>query len=217
MEPSIGRLLDPSTMRDMEIATARIWKAIEAQEPILVYGDYDVDGITATSLLSSALETLGAKVTYFIPDRIKDGYGLSARGVEMARKRKVKLIVTADCGITATAEVRLAAEQGIDVIVTDHHEPLGELPKAIAILNPKRHDCPYAFKDLAGVGVVFKFVQGLQASRPGAFPPGWVEGNLDLVALGTIADVVPLVAENRVFAKIGLDQLHESHRPESRR
>lgn len=213
MEPSVSRLLDTALMRDMGLAVARIWKAIEAQEPILVYGDYDVDGITATSLLSSALETLGAKVTYFIPDRIRDGYGLSVRGVELARKRRVKLIITADCGITATSEVRLAREQGMEVIVTDHHEPLGELPGAVAILNPKRRDCAYPFKDLAGVGVVFKLVQGLQASRPDAFPKGWVEGNLDLVALGTIADVVPLVGENRIFAKIGLDQLHQSHRP----
>jgi len=213
LEPSMDRLLDPYMMRDMDKAAARIWVAIEKQEQILVFGDYDVDGITATSLLSSALEALGANVGYFIPDRIRDGYGLSVRGVELARKRRTKLIITADCGITATAEVKLAAEQGMEVIVTDHHEPLGEMPSAVAILNPKRRDCPYPFKDLAGVGVVFKLVQGLNASRPSAFPEGFVERNLDLVALGTIADVVPLVGENRIFAKIGLDQLHESHRP----
>jgi len=213
MEPTMESLLDPYTMRDMEPALARIWKAIEAQEQILVYGDYDVDGITSTSLLTSALETLGGKVTYFIPDRIKDGYGLSVRGVELARRRRVDLIITADCGITATAEVRLARQHGIDVIVTDHHEPIGEMPEAVAILNPKRHDCPYAFKELAGVGVVFKLVQGLHASRPDAYPDGFVARNLDLVSLGTIADVVPLVGENRVFAKLGLEQLHDSHRP----
>lgn len=214
LEPSMDRLLDPFTMRDMDLAVARIWKAIEAEEQILVFGDYDVDGITSTSLLSSSLEAIGAKVTYFIPDRIRDGYGLSVRGVDVARKRRTKLIITADCGITAVAEVRLAIEHGMEVIVTDHHEPLGEeLPKAVAILNPKRRDCPYAFKDLAGVGVVLKLVQGLKASRPDAFPEGFIERNLDLVALGTIADVVPLVGENRIFAKLGLDQLHESHRP----
>jgi len=213
LEPTMDRLLDAFLMRDMEKAVARIWKAIEAGEAILVFGDYDVDGITATSLLSSSLERLGANVSYFIPDRIRDGYGLSVKGVEVARKRRIKLIVTADCGITATPEVKLAAEHGIEVIVTDHHEPLGEMPNAVAILNPKRHDCPYPFKDLSGVGVVFKLVQGLQASRPTAFPEGFVEQSLDLVALGTIADVVPLVGENRIFAKMGLDQLHDSHRP----
>jgi single-stranded-DNA-specific exonuclease len=213
MEPSMECLLDPYTMRDMELALDRIWKAIEAEEPILVYGDYDVDGITSTTLLTSALDTLGAKVSYFIPDRIRDGYGLSVRGVTLARKRGIKLIITADCGITANAEVLLAREHGIEVIVTDHHEPLGALPEAVAILNPKRHDCPYAFKDLAGVGVVFKLVQGLHASRPHAYPEGFVARNLDLVSLGTIADVVPLVGENRVFAKLGLEQLHDSHRP----
>ncbi len=213
MRPTLARLLDPFLMRDMDLAVARIWEAIERQETILVYGDYDVDGITSTSLLSGALETLGGKVIYFIPDRIRDGYGLSMRGVELARKRRTQLIVTADCGITATAEVLRAKEHGMEVIVTDHHEPLGELPEAVAVLNPKRRDCSYPFKDLSGVGVVFKLVQGLQASRPDAFPAGYVEGSLDLVALGTIADVVPLVGENRVFAKIGLEQLHESHRP----
>jgi single-stranded-DNA-specific exonuclease len=213
LEPSMDRLLDAFLMRDMDKAVARIWQAIESRESILVFGDYDVDGITATSLLSSALEALGANVGYFIPDRIRDGYGLSVRGVEVARKRRTKLIITADCGITATHEVKLAATQGMEVIVTDHHEPLGEMPAAVAILNPKRRDCPYPFKDLAGVGVVFKLVQGLHASRPTAFPEGFVARNLDLVALGTIADVVPLVGENRIFAKLGLDQLHDSHRP----
>lgn len=205
----MDRLLDPFLMRDMDKAVARIWTAIEAQEAILVFGDYDVDGITATSLLSSSLEKLGANVTYFIPDRIRDGYGLSVRGVEVARKRRTKLIITADCGITATPEVKLAAGHGIEVIVTDHHEPIGEMPNSVAILNPKRHDCPYPFKDLSGVGVVFKLVQGLQASRPTAFPEGFVERNLDLVALGTIADVVPLDRNNRVLVAQGLARIRQ--------
>jgi single-stranded-DNA-specific exonuclease len=213
LEPSMDRLLDAFTMRDMDLAVTRVLRAVDEREQILVYGDYDVDGITSTSLLTATLTALGAKVTYFIPDRIRDGYGLSERGVDVARKRRVKLIITADCGITATNEVRLAKAAGIEVLVTDHHEPLGELPEAVAVLNPKRKDCPYPFKDLAGVGVVFKLVQGLAARRPDSLPPSFVLGHLDLVALGTIADVVPLLGENRIFAKIGLEQLCTSEKP----
>ena len=213
LEPSMDRLLDAFTMRDMDLAVTRVLRAVDDREQILVYGDYDVDGITSTSLLTATLTALGAKVTYFIPDRIRDGYGLSERGVDVARKRRVKLIITADCGITATNEVKLAKAAGIEVLVTDHHEPLGELPEAVAVLNPKRKDCPYPFKDLAGVGVVFKLVQGLAARRPDALPPSFVLGHLDLVALGTIADVVPLLGENRIFAKIGLEQLCTSEKP----
>ena len=213
LEPSMDRLLDAFTMRDMDLAVTRVLRAVDDREQILVYGDYDVDGITSTSLLTATLTALGAKVTYFIPDRIRDGYGLSERGVDVARKRRVKLIITADCGITATNEVKLAKAAGIEVLVTDHHEPLGELPEAVAVLNPKRKDCPYPFKDLAGVGVVFKLVQGLAARRPEALPPSFVLGHLDFVALGTIADVVPLLGENRIFAKIGLEQLCTSEKP----
>ncbi len=213
LEPSMDRLLDAFTMRDMERAAARIWKAIDEREAILVYGDYDVDGITATSLLTAALMKLGGKVSYFIPDRIRDGYGFSVRGVDVAKKRRIRLVITADCGITATQEVKLAKQHGIDVIVTDHHEPLGVLPEADAVLNPKRRDCPYAFKELAGVGVVLKLVQGLAQYRPGSLPPDFVYEHLDLVALGTIADVVPLRGENRIFAKLGLDRICESTKP----
>lgn len=211
--PSTDRLLDAFLMRDMDRAVDRVLQAVAARESILVYGDYDVDGITSTSLLTAALTKMGAKVSYFIPDRIRDGYGFSVRGVDVAKKRRIRLVITADCGITATNEVRLAREAGIDVIVTDHHEPLGELPVASAVLNPKRKDCPYPFKELAGVGVVFKLVQGLAAKRPDVLPPDFVFHHLDLVALGTIADVVPLVGENRVFAKIGLERLCHSDKP----
>lgn len=213
LEPSMERLVDAFAMRDMALAVDRVLRAVDARESILVFGDYDVDGITATSLLTAALTALGAKVSYFIPDRIRDGYGFSERGVDVARKRRTRLVITADCGITAVQEVRAATESGIDVIVTDHHEPLGQLPEAIAVLNPKRKDCPYPFKELAGVGVVFKLVQGLAARRPEALPAEFVERNLDLVALGTIADVVPLLGENRIFAKIGLDRLCNSEKP----
>ena len=211
--PSTDKLLDPSSMRDMDRAVDRVLQALAANEPILVFGDYDVDGITSTSLLTATLAKMGARVSYFIPDRIRDGYGFSERGVEVARKRRIRLVITADCGITATREVAMARDSGIDVIVTDHHEPLGELPQAAAVLNPKRKDCTYAFKELAGVGVVFKLVQGLAARRPDLLPPEFVFRHLDLVALGTIADVVPLVGENRVFAKIGLERLCHSDKP----
>ena len=213
LEPSLDSLLDAFTMRDMDRAAARIWKAIDERESILVYGDYDVDGITATSLLTAAIARLGGKVSYFIPDRIRDGYGFSVRGVDVAKKRRIRLVITADCGITATNEVRLAKQHGIDVIVTDHHEPLGVLPEADAVLNPKRKDCPYAFKELAGVGVVLKLVQGLAQYRPGSLPSDFVNEHLDLVALGTIADVVPLRGENRIFAKLGLDRICDTTKP----
>ena len=213
LEPKTDKLLDAYIMRDMDRAVDRVLHAIREQEAILVFGDYDVDGITSTSLLTAALMEMGAKVSYFIPDRIRDGYGFSERGVEVARKRRIRLVITADCGITATREVGLARDAGIDVIVTDHHEPLGELPSAVAVLNPKRKDCPYPFKDLAGVGVVFKLVQGLSGRRPDLISSEFVYRHLDLVALGTIADVVPLVGENRVFAKIGLERLCTSDRP----
>ncbi len=213
LEPNLDRLLDAFTMRDMDRAAARIWKAIDEREAILVYGDYDVDGITATSLLTAALMRLGGKVGYFIPDRIRDGYGFSVRGVDVAKKRRIRLVITADCGITATNEVKLAKQHGIDVIVTDHHEPLGVLPEADAVLNPKRRDCPYEFKELAGVGVVLKLVQGLAQYRPRSLPSDFVYEHLDLVALGTIADVVPLRGENRIFAKLGLDRICHSTKP----
>jgi len=211
--PSMEELLDAFLMRDMDLAVDRILQAVGARESILVYGDYDVDGITSTSVLTAALRQMGAKVDFFIPDRIRDGHGFSDRGVDIARKRRIRLVITTDCGITATREVRLAREHGIEVIVTDHHEPLGELPGAVAVLNPKRKDCPYPFKELAGVGVVFKLVQGLAARRPDALPPDFVLRHLDLVALGTIADAVPLVGENRIFAKVGLERLYQSDKP----
>ena len=211
--PSTDKLLDAFGMRDMDRAVDRVLQAVAGREPILVYGDYDVDGITATSLLTAALGAMGAKVDYFIPDRIRDGHGFSERGVGFARRRRARLVITTDCGITAVNEVQLAHEAGIDVIVTDHHEPPGDPPQATAVLNPKRRDCPYEFKELAGVGVVFKLVQGLAAKRPDALPPDFVYRHLDLVALGTIADAVPLVGENRVFAKVGLERLCHSDKP----
>jgi single-stranded-DNA-specific exonuclease len=213
LRPNLKCLHAPERIPGLTRAAERIARAVRDGERIVIYGDYDVDGITATTLLTSALARAGAKVGYFIPDRIRDGYGFSVRGVDVARRRRTRLVITADCGITATNEVRLAKEQGIDVIVTDHHEPLGELPDAIAVLNPKRKDCPYPFKELAGVGVVLKLVQGLVASRPGGLPESFVMEHLDLVALGTIADVVPLRGENRIFAKIGLERICNSQKP----
>src|SRR5687767_15780725 len=183
-------------MREMDRAVDRIVQAVAQRASILLYGDYDVPGLTAPSLLTAALTEMGAKVSYFIPDRIRDGYGFSERGVDVARKRRSRLVITTDCGITATNEVKLARGSRIDVIVTDHHEPLGELPEAVAVLNPKRKDCPYAFKELAGVGVVFKLVQGLAVRRPDVLPPEFVFRQLDLVALGSIADVVRRLGEN---------------------
>ena len=177
-------------MRDMDRAVDRVLQASRRRIDSRLRR-YAVDGITSTSLLTAALTKMGAKVSYFIPDRIRDGYGFSERGVDVARKRRIRLVITADCGITATNEVALARASGIDVIVTDHHEPLGELPAAVAVLNPKRKDCPYAFKELAGVGWASSCGRGAGAVR--TFYPDFVFHHLDLVALGTIADVVPLV------------------------
>ena len=208
--PDLIQLHDPFLMQDMDKAAERIVKALRDGENILIFGDYDVDGITGVSLLYEALFNLGGKVSFYIPDRIIEGYGLSAKGIEIARERGVQLIITVDCGITAVEEVRLAAENHIDVIVCDHHEPSEQLPDAIAILDPKRKGCPYPFKELAGVGVGFKLLQGLFAKL--GYPHSALEGYLDLVAMGTAADIVPLIDENRILVKYGLDRINNNPR-----
>lgn len=210
LEPALENLHDPLDMLDLDRAAVRILDAVSRGERILVQGDYDVDGITSTFLLHGVLAELGAKPECRIPDRIRDGYGLTSDAIDEAKRLGCSLVVTVDCGITAVEPVAYARTLGIDCVVTDHHEPAAELPDATAIVNPLRPGCRYPFKALAGVGVTFKLVERLLQGRGGI---DRARDYLDVVALGTIADVVPLVGENRVLAHLGLDRLNDLRRP----
>ncbi len=209
LQPSLDDLHDPLTMRDMPRAVARLREAIRDGQKTLIYGDYDVDGTTSVVLLTKAIELAGGASSYYVPHRLKDGYGMRPEVVETAAAEGVKLIVSVDTGIRAAEVVRRAGELGVDVIVTDHHLPETELPPALAVLNPNRPDCPYPDKNLCGAGVAFKLAQALLATLP------WTpektrrvcESFLKLVAIATVADVVPLTGENRVMVKHGLDDL----------
>jgi single-stranded-DNA-specific exonuclease len=196
LSPTLDRLASPSRLTDLEQGVERIRRAIANREPVLVQGDYDVDGITSTFLLQRTLERLGGHVHVRIPHRTRDGYGLSASAVTEAGRLGCRLIVTVDCGIGALQEIEQAKALGIDTVVTDHHAPGPRLPSAHAVVNPRRHDCSYPFKSLAGVGVTFKLAQTLL--EPLDRELAWEF--LDVVALGTIADVVPLIGENRALA-----------------
>ncbi|MCC7241782.1 MAG: single-stranded-DNA-specific exonuclease RecJ [Acidobacteria bacterium] len=204
LAPSLDQLLDPFRLAGMEQAVVRLERAIAQGERIAVHGDYDVDGITSTVILRRTLELLGGDVIHFVPERLRDGYGLQPATFERLKADGVQLVVSVDCGIRAAEAARHARALGIDLIVTDHHEPDDELPDAVAVVNPKRHDCGYPDKNLAGVGVALKLVQALCA-RAGR--SAWVPGFVKVAAIGTLADVVPLVGENRVIAKIGLQML----------
>ncbi|MBI5664558.1 MAG: single-stranded-DNA-specific exonuclease RecJ [Nitrospirae bacterium] len=206
--PSLKNMHDPFLMPDMRAAVDRLKSAIDRDETVLIHGDYDADGITATALLVSTLGKLGLKTCYHIPNRITEGYGLSNKGIQKARACNAHLIITADCGISSEDEVAAAASLGMDVIVTDHHEPPDKLPAAVAVVDPHRTDSVYPFRQLAGVGVAFKLVQAL-AQDMGRDDID-LEELLDLVALGTIADSVPLLGENRVFVTFGLKRINDS-------
>lgn len=206
--PSLNKIHDPFLMPDMRVAVERLKTAIDRDEMVLVHGDYDADGITATALLVSSLGKLGLKTCYHIPNRITEGYGLSNKGIEKAMSFNADLIITADCGISSEAEVASAGLLGMDVIVTDHHEPPGKLPAAAAVVDPHRSDSRYPFKFLAGVGVAFKLVQALVQDM--GRDDLNLEELLDLVALGTIADSVPLIGENRIFVTYGLKRINDS-------
>jgi single-stranded-DNA-specific exonuclease len=206
LHPSLDDLSDPLTLKDMPQAVARLRHAIEAGEKILIYGDYDVDGTTSVVLLSKAIELAGGHAEYHVPHRLKDGYGMRPEVVEAAAEAGTRLIVSVDTGIRAAEVVRHAASLGIDVIVTDHHLPESELPPALAVLNPNRPDCPYPEKNLCGAGVAFKLAQALLATIgwPAEKQRRMAESLLKLVAIATVADVVPLTGENRVMVKHGL-------------
>ncbi len=210
LNPQLSDLKDPFDMMGMKEGIERISRAFFDNERIVIYGDYDVDGITATSLLYMVLNKLGAQVDFYLPNRLVEGYGLSKDGIDEAKSLGATLIVTVDTGITAVEEIAYAASQGIDVVITDHHEPGIAVPKAYAIINPKQHGCSYP-SELSGVGVAFKFVQALYRSL--GQDEHELEEHLDLVALGTAADIVPLVGENRVLTKFGIKQIARTTKP----
>ncbi len=205
LAPSTADLHDPFLLADMRAAAARLASAIERKEPILLYGDYDVDGTSALVVLKKVLDLAGGVAACFVPHRIRDGYGMKSEAVEDAAALGVKLIVSVDTGIRAGLVVKHAAALGIDVIVTDHHLPEAELPPALAVLNPNRRDCTYPEKNLCGAGVALKLAEALMCTL------GWesarrerlVDSLLKLVAIATVADVVPLTGENRVIVKRG--------------
>ncbi len=211
LNPSFEQLHDPFLMRGMDVAVGRIEAAIRDGEPIAVHGDYDVDGITATAVLARYLRWRGARAEYYIPHRVEDGYGVSRSGVETLAGRGTRLLITCDCGVTAVEEVEAARAAGMEVIVTDHHEPGPVLPRATAVLNPRLPGSGYPDPDLAAVGVAYKLCEALELSA--GRDRDTLRFSLDLVALGTIADLVPLTGENRVLVRYGLDVLARTRNP----
>jgi len=217
LSPSLTDLHNPFLMKDMKKAVARVIQAIHRKEKVVVFGDYDADGITATALIIRFLGGLLADTDYYIPDRIREGYGLNRSAIDSLRDRGVNLIITVDCGVSDLEEVKYAASLGIDTIILDHHEVPEVLPPAVAVINPHRRDCPFPFQDLAGVGIAFNFLISLRGKlREAGFwnkrPYPNLKEYLDLVALGTIGDISPLIDENRIFTKIGLDLITEERR-----
>lgn len=208
--PQLSDLHDPFLMKDMEFAVKRIENAIQANENILVYGDYDVDGTTAVALLSSYLLTLYPNVATYIPDRYKEGYGISYKGIDFADDNGFTLIIALDCGIKAIEKVAYASEKGIDFIICDHHRPGEKIPDAVAVLDPKREDCTYPYDELCGCGIGFKLIQALNFNREDSFDN--LIPYLDLVATAIGADIVPITGENRVMAYFGLEVINSAPR-----
>lgn len=206
--PQLADLINPFLMKDMDIAVDRLNDAMGRKERILVYGDYDVDGCTAVALVYKFLLQFYSNIEYYIPDRYDEGYGVSKKGIDYAKEQGVKLIIILDCGIKAIDEIAYAKEQGIDFIICDHHVPDEKLPDAVAILNPKREDAPYPFKDLCGCGVGFKFMQAF--AKNNGIPFSRLIPLLDLCAVSIAADIVPVVDENRILAFHGLKQLNQN-------
>ncbi|CAM4075470.1 single-stranded-DNA-specific exonuclease RecJ [Flavobacterium antarcticum] len=209
--PSLTDLHDPYLMKDMDKATARIEKAILSGENIMVFGDYDVDGTTAVSLVASYLKTIYPNVTTYIPDRYAEGYGISFMGIDYADDNEISLIIALDCGIKSVDHVAYAKEKNIDFIICDHHRPGDLIPDAVAVLDPKRVDCDYPYDELCGCGIGFKLIQALGLSR-GQSTEDLVK-YLDLVATAIAADIVPMTGENRILAKFGLEVINSNPRP----
>ena len=204
LNPTLDQLHDPFLVTDLRVGVDRVLAAIDRGERIAIHGDYDVDGVTSTVMLRRAIELLGGDVVHYIPERLTDGYGLQPDAIDRLKAMDVQVIVSVDCGIRSQSAAERARDAGIDLVITDHHEPEAALPSAMAVINPRRADCTYPDKDLAGVGVAFKVVQALCTQTGRA---RWLPGFLKLAALGTVADVVPLRGENRIIAKLGLEEL----------
>ena len=214
LTPALQQLHDPFAMHGMGDAVERLVRSLHVQEPMAIYGDYDVDGITATAVLSWFFRDIGIPVPYYLPHRMREGYGLNSEAVRRLAQQGTRVLITVDCGITGHTEVQLAKSLGMDVIVTDHHQVPPDLPAAVAVLNPHQPACPYPAKELAGVGIAFKLVMALRArlrheARWATRLPN-LRRHLDLVALGTIADVAPLIGENRILVRHGLQALTRS-------
>ncbi len=206
LDPRAEHLLDPFSFPDMPLAVNFIRKAVKNKDKILVFGDYDVDGVTSLALVENTLVSLGAEVSHYIPHRVNEGYGLSKEICRICREKDIKLLITVDCGTNSAAQIKLLRENNIEVVITDHHEPSGEETQdhSSAIINPKLNNSSYKFRDLAGVGVAYKLCQALTGKL--------LKKDLDLVCLGTIADSVPLVEENRVIARQGLKEIASTQR-----
>ena len=209
--PALERSHDPFLMKDMDLAVERLERALGNNERIMVFGDYDVDGTTAVALVYGFLSRYTGNIVFYIPDRYSEGYGVSAAGIDHAEREGVSLIITLDCGVKANDMVAYARERGVDMIICDHHRPGPVLPAAVAVLDPKRDDCPYPYKELSGCGVGFKFMQAF-AHRNG-IPFTELEPLLDLVAVSIACDIVPVTGENRVLAHFGLKRLNDAPRP----
>jgi len=209
--PELSKLYDPFLMKDMDKAIHRIETAIQNNEKILVYGDYDVDGTTAVALVFTFIQKHYSKVDFYIPDRYSEGYGISYKGIDFASENDFKLIIALDCGIKAIEKINYAKENGIDFIIGDHHRPGDSLPEASAVLDPKRNDCTYPYKELSGCGVAFKLVQGFAIRNK--IPFEQLETYLDLVVVSIAADIVPITGENRILAYHGLRLINSDPRP----
>jgi single-stranded-DNA-specific exonuclease len=209
--PTLSMLHDPFLMKDMDKAVERIDKAITGKEKILVYGDYDVDGTTAVALVYTFLRSRYPKVDFYIPDRYKEGYGISIKGIDWAAEHKFSLIIALDCGIKSIDKIAYAKTKGVDFIICDHHRPGSEIPEAVAVLDPKRTDCTYPYDELSGCGVGFKLIQGYAQHHGSDISE--VEPYLDLVAISIAADIVPITGENRVLTYFGLKLLNSKPRP----
>ena len=205
--PSLADLHDPFLMKDMDKAVERILLTISSEQPILIYGDYDVDGTCSVAVLYLFLSAIYPNVFTYVPDRYREGYGVSSQGIDFADDNQIPLIITLDCGIKSHERVAYAHERGIDMIITDHHTPSETLPEALAVLNPKRADCSYPYKELCGCGIGFKLVQALCKTLD--FSPETAYKYLDLVALATCADIVPLTGENRILVHTGLQLINQ--------
>ena len=208
IRPSLDKLHDPFLMKDMDKAVKRLHQALTKDEKILIYGDYDVDGTTAVAVMYRFLSPLTSSLDYYIPDRYNEGYGVSTQGINYAAEQGCTLIITLDCGIKAVEKVAYAKSKGIDVIVCDHHTPGDELPAAVAVLNMKREDCPYPYKDLSGCGVGFKLAQAY--TQQYGLPFDHLLPLLQLLAMSIASDIVPITGENRILTHYGIKQINQA-------